>query len=706
MKVEEFYSQVKSDDTCAAKSRLLVIRSRQDQKELRHLFEERPERFAWVRLSRCVTAEAFVPPADQVFERLREAIASVNADGKMAFVMGLSAMLAVWDGVERLSAFERLRSFIDEGGLRFYFFVTAFGDEAQMAFAHPRYEEGHSVLVVGETPDTEGVPEIRLASSEVYALMDGANRPSLSAYLNDFEIGGFGTQAINVRMDGCMRELAAVAGSVRQVFNPGSFLRIFCNYSGGLRPTAEAWLFAKMVDFGRRMFAKDFAQGHFFQGNLSVVRREAPRMILQCRDEERDVLVWMLRQTLPSDGYLAKVLNDAQSDAVPFKSAYVCKAAELMGCPNERTLCAERREGIASILEDAAVSLDAEIAAFIGATKKADAYQVLPWLTNRTRLETLECVRRLREADLRTLPRDFYVAFPLLEDYLAPYALGDERLENYFTQYRAHKVANDCTADFCVRAKDIQYPILGVKSRDDLLKDAALKDAALLIVDAMGLEYLPMILSLARRRGIDVSDAVPAEVKIPSSTKFNPIRWPEERRVRAIPDLDGIIHNGAHPHGDSTDEENFIALLKVFDDLVMPAVAQALSMCGKVVLTADHGSSRLAVLANRAGLAQTIEMKGIDGKAEDWRYLKADPTAVVPTNATGVVSNVAGDYWIVKGYDRFSKSGGKLNELHGGLTYEEVLVPFVVFEKGATFVPTAARAAPREQFVENDDFDL
>ena len=71
-----------------------------------------------------------------------------------------------------------------------------------------------------------------------------------------------------------------------------------------------------------------------------------------------------------------------------------------------------------------------------------------------------------------------------------------------------------------------------------------------------------------------------------------------------------------------------------------------------------------------------------------------------------VASNVAGDYWVVKGYDRMSKSGGKLNELHGGLTYEEAIVPIVVFEKGAVFVPMPAVSTPKEQFVENDDFDL
>ena len=72
-----------------------------------------------------------------------------------------------------------------------------------------------------------------------------------------------------------------------------------------------------------------------------------------------------------------------------------------------------------------------------------------------------------------TLPSAFFEAFPLLEDYLAPYALGDAALEAYFTEYRAQKVANAVTAEFCAKAREISYPIMGVKSRDDLLNGMA-----------------------------------------------------------------------------------------------------------------------------------------------------------------------------------------------------------------------------------------
>lgn len=703
MTVEAFFDKTKSDVAFASKSRLLVIRSRKDQTELRKLFEERPAQFVWVRVSKCVSAESFVPPADRVLADVRNAVVEANAEGKTAHVMGLSALLAIWDLAQRTAAFEYLRAMLDDVQVRFFAVINDWYDEAKSAFAHPRYVEGQSVMAVGSRPAESGVPEIRLVAKELGDFMDGSKLSSLSVFVNDYEIGGgFSGQLQNICMSSYKHELACVGGGVKQVFREGDFLRLLCNYQGGLGESAEKWLFLKMADAGVRCAAKDFAQRLFFQGNMSFVCRDAPRMILGCKDEEQEVLIWMLRQSLREDSYLRKVLNDPTFDRAIFKSFYVNEAVSLVGAVNERSLCAERREGIAAMLREK-MSLDAEMADFVELSKAVDSYQLAPWLTNGTSVEIEECVRRLRKSDLKTLPQAFYEAFPELKDYLAPYAFGDAGLESYFTEYRAMKIANAVTPEFCKRSMEVQYPIMDVKSRDDLLNDPSLAGAALLVVDAMGLEYMPMIVSMAARLGLGVANAVPAMARIPTSTRFNKIEWPESQLQNGIPELDNIIHNGIHMHGMSSDEENFIGMLKVISDRVVPSVAKALAKYGKVVLTADHGASRLAVLANKAGLTSTLAVKGVTDSAADWRYLAADPNALPPD---GVASNISGNWWVVKGYNRFSKSGGKLNELHGGLTYEEALVPFVVFEKGATFKPTAGIAAPQEQFIENEDFDL
>ena len=703
MKVEEFFSRIKSDASYGAKSRILIIRNRIEQKELRKLFEERPNQFGWVRFSKCIPSGPFVPPADRVFADIRAAISELNSIGKMAYVTGLSAMLAVWDYAQKTAAFEQLRDLLDDGSLRFLAFVNCLSDEMKSAFLHPRYKEGNSIIAVGEKPDEGRMPEIRMATAEICCFLDGSRVNSLSSYINEYEMGLLSSQPVNIQMTDYSQRLACVSDSVRQIFTVGEYMRLFCNYQGGLSEGAAQWLFTRMRDDGKVQGVKDFAQKLFFQGNMTHLCRDAPRTIIGCNGEEREVLLWLLERSLQINSYLYKVLHAQDFDAEQFKTFYVNEAIELIGGVDEAAMCAERREGIAEMMRDGTISLDAEIADFIEKTKNVDSNQIVPWLTNQTRREQQECVRRLRYADINTLSRGFYDAYPILEHYMAPYALGNAELEEYFTEYRALKMADTVTEEFCQKAKDIQYPMIGVKSRDDLLNMPVDSDAALLVVDAMGVEYLPMILSLSKRMGLGVANAVPALVKLPSSTKFNPIAWPAERMLNGIHELDIIIHNGAHMHGASTSEENFIAMLDVFSKLVMPAVATALARHKKVILTADHGASRLAVLANKQQLAKTLPVKGVADSTADWRYIDADPNSVSPQ---GVASSISGAFWVAKGYDRFSKRGGKLNELHGGLTREEALVPFVVFEKGATFTPLAIRKAEQPQFEENTDFDL
>lgn len=702
MKIDEFYNSIKTEPIDAIKSRLLIVRNRYEQRELREWLDMRANQFAWIRLSACVTAEQFVPPADAVFASVRNAITEANRLGRVAYVTGVSAMLAIWNSEQRRSAFEQVKGLIDDSRLKSLIFVNSYCDEIAQVFSNPRYRDGNAILAVGERPEEGDVPEIRLVAPDILDLMDGLVLPSLPAFINEYEIGGFTNRPINIKLDSCGHGQSCVGGMVKQVFSTGEFLRIFCAYHGGLSAEAEDWLFAKMKDGGQQMVAKDCAQHFFFQDGSASICRDAPRMIIKCEGAEREVLVWMLRQSLASDRYLHKVLTDPRLKIDDFKSFYINEALLMIGAGNERSLQEERKEGIAAILHGDDISIDAEMAEFIEYAKNIDAYQIVPWLTNRTKQEQEECVRRLRSADMKTLPGAFFDVLPMLKHYLEPYAFGNAELEEYFTKYRTAKIANEVTAEFCETAKSIQYPIFGIKSRDDLLNEANDGNSALLVVDAMGLEYLPLILSLARSRGLGVETAMPAMVKIPTSTAFNPITWSQDRKLKGITDLDNIIHNGVHLHGMSTDEENFLAELNVFSEVIR-AISQALAKHNRVVLTADHGASRLAVLANKAHLSNTLPVKGVDSCVTDWRYLTADPNVVPPV---GVASNLSRDKWVVKGYDRFSKSGGKLNELHGGLTYEEVLVPFVVFKQGAGFIPMPATKAVPTQFVENKDFDF
>jgi hypothetical protein len=283
---------------------------------------------------------------------------------------------------------------------------------------------------------------------------------------------------------------------------------------------------------------------------------------------------------------------------------------------------------------------------------------------------------------------------------------GEETLEEYFRKYRELKMTDRVTPQFYEGAQRMTPSSL-VKLRDTMVQqDASDSGCALLVVDAMGADWLPMLLALARARNIGVDSAVVGKVRLPTTTRFNEIHWPDAtRRLPDIKCFDNIVHNGVEAHETRPAEENLAAALDVICNKVLPRVAEGLGRFERVLVTADHGSSRLAVLAWRAEprLAQTLACEA-GAEAADWRYRERATGAGCPQE---MEETLDGRHWVVRGYDRLPKKGGGQGfEIHGGATLEERLVPVVVFSRTGQFVPTARAAGRRAQIVEKDDFDL
>jgi hypothetical protein len=120
----------------------------------------------------------------------------------------------------------------------------------------------------------------------------------------------------------------------------------------------------------------------------------------------------------------------------------------------------------------------------------------------------------------------------------------------------------------------------------------------------------------------------------------------------------------------------------------------------RVVITADHGSSRLAVLAHQKKFDKKLSWRG---EPQDWRYTVAPPNVKCPPELEpfyNAENNLT--YWIVRGYNRLPKKYGKLS-VHGGATLEERLVPIVVFSKTKTdSVLKQISKQKTEQLVEKD----
>jgi len=266
---------------------------------------------------------------------------------------------------------------------------------------------------------------------------------------------------------------------------------------------------------------------------------------------------------------------------------------------------------------------------------------------------------------------------------LAPLDYGTRDLTDYFMEYRQLKITNTVTDAFVKKAYEFVLPT-SFPTRESLLSELRTENTALLVVDGMGAEYFPLLLAMARRHNMSIESSAVASVNLPTMTEFNHIQWEVTRSLNEVRGSDTTAHDGAERHEKNPPERNIEKALQTFDE-VFNRIADGFSRFPRVVVTADHGTSRLAVIAHNENKGTTLPW---DGQPDDWRYSVAPTEATRPPELEQQYHPESGKtYWVVRGYNRLPKKGGKCNELHGGASIEERLVPVVVFTKKESAIP-------------------
>ncbi len=660
----------------------------------------------FIRVSKCIHQNNYLISPEKLWDLLDEKINEVNQSGKFACVVGLEAMFALWSHDCRMRCLGELRKRIDNGNSRILVFLESWDEERKNVFPHPKYYQNSIVTQLKNSENKKSTETRKILISNEFKQdpISGVHLSSIESYVREYENGTLQEGDVLIYADYNGIGFAGVDNSVEQIYTRQQFLNAFLDVNAAFSDGALDWLNDKIMPLAEIRPLLSVMQNYFFPNGIGeTLLQEAPRKLYHQNDCGREILVWVLRETVAENSYLWHVLNNSNFSEQNFLECYILDALNLLRDANVVMLAEERRSGLERIGKDI---VSGEIAKFINLAREQHIGHglLMPWLNLQSLMEKAELVRFHVESEMINVNENILKSYPLLRDYLTPYDLGIKTLDDYFTEYRRSKVQNKTLEGFCRTAEQIQLPIQGVRRRDELLKDFSHDmSVGLLIVDALGAEYIPLILALAKKMSLGVSLCEVVEVRLPTSTEFNYVsEWISDQRCPEIKELDSIIHNGAEIHTKKSFEENFVAQLNVFETKIMPAIIQAIGHFDQVVLTADHGASRLAVCAYNQGLAKTLEVED-KTIVEDWRYARAIPNMPVPK---GLTMNLSGSHWIVKGYNRLPKQGGKLYEMHGGLTYEECLVPFIVFKKGKSIVTNSKEISSILEFVENDDFDL
>jgi hypothetical protein len=683
-----------------AKARVVIVPPGESWTALRRFCQERGD--IELRLSDLVKEGAWLPMPDEVFGRVHDAMTTQETSGKAVVLLGMPGYLALLTDENKRAAIVALHEWVDGASGREAVCFLRSDDGTGLilkdAFANPRYLHGKQLIEIdGQVvPQFAGLTEVMLVGDDLASLIPEAC-DTFQKYLRyTEEHSDSSARRIVVASEG--RELAGISAEVRQVVCLRDFACVFYDVEdAGLSEDALRWMCRRGKEGAGKRLSETLKALFFPEGGVA---KRVLRVFDERKGAEREALLWLVKHIASTGSYLECVVRQEGVYADNFRSAYVAGAVEWL---DESVVYAGERKD--AIWEADIIRSDADIRQFIARCAGESTSRVASWLNCGTEAEKAELLRRCSVDGLvSNVVKEMY---PQAATYLnTDIVFGDMAMEEYFMEYRELKMTGRVTPEFYERAQRGD-PLGLVQSRDVIVQRYASDNrCALLVVDAMGAEWLPMLVALARERNLGVDSIAVGKAHLPTSTIFNNIYWPDA--VRRLPDikrLDNIAHNGAEAHEVRRAEENLAVALDVIGKEVLPRVADGLVRFERVLVTADHGSSRLAALAwqSEPRLAQTLACEE-GGEVADWRYRERAVQGGCPPE---LEETLDGKHWVVRGYDRLPKRGGGQGfELHGGATLEERLVPVVIFSRTGQFVPKAKTGGKRAQIVEKDDFDL
>lgn len=260
----------------------------------------------------------------------------------------------------------------------------------------------------------------------------------------------------------------------------------------------------------------------------------------------------------------------------------------------------------------------------------------------------------------------------------------DADLKGYFARYKAHKLENTLPTDEDVYFAGFQTDVYD--NRYSVLADHIDSDTIILWIDALGAEWLPLLSWTIKEHcdGTIVSSSV-GQATLPTETCYNDLWNSMDNPYSKLDKLDKLAHKGV------VDEPDYYACIEEQLSFVSGThkhIADLLKKHHRVIITGDHGTSRLA--------ARFFHVKDGFSAAKDatvcshGRYCKSAESAGYTMPNTRVFKGLDGmQYVVFANYDHFKQSGfaagadddnAIYGEVHGGATPEEMLVPIIVID--------------------------
>lgn len=324
----------------------------------------------------------------------------------------------------------------------------------------------------------------------------------------------------------------------------------------------------------------------------------------------------------------------------------------------------ERKNIIKNIFVDYAQEYFSTLAEKI---KHSDStFDALNYLTDNTMAERQEIIKYLQGR--KKVPEVLEKIYPQVANYFFDFDFGEKIFTDYFRRYKKIKIFNVNDQEFKINVEKIalERPYNKFPKRGAILETAD-KNAKLYWLDALGAEFAGYIKekATAEKLSVDIKIACADLPTLTSQNKYFFDNW-KGKKFAKNQKLDDLKHSEKK----SFFPVYFCKELEIIDE-VIAEIKTALknSDCEKVILTSDHGASRLAVTFGRDGKFKLNSVGEHSGRCCLVNEIDEKPDFATEENG----------YWVSANYNRFQ--GGRLSscEVHGGATLEEILIPVIEF---------------------------
>lgn len=388
-------------------------------------------------------------------------------------------------------------------------------------------------------------------------------------------------------------------------------------------------------------------------------------------------ILWLWTRTKSEQSYVVQCAQSSHC-VEKFVDNLYCNIIYLLESPDFSVVYNERKQ----VLFEMRISPSYEFQEKERQLDNRDALRILTDSSEWERNRILERIRKISFGKHFEALSILYHSWPSLAYYLQnpdndmTSALS-ESYRAYFAEYRWLKATDTLTFHFMEQVRQTAIlkgsGVYQMESRNKIVWDTYLKnDSAIFFVDGMGIEYLDYllhILSPLKNAGFSIT-ASAGYCNLPSITETNKDFLTDRRIVASLTEFDMLKHGTVQYPDTITRELEFLNSLR-----------EKIERCfrheiRRIILTSDHGASRPAVSVRKSEFDQKISLPDGYTAYKYGRY--CDRIEMADQLPTAIECD---GKLIFADYTRFEQKGAPTNEIHGGASLEEWIVPVIVIER-------------------------